>query len=48
MRCKLCGGLLMVVGGLLKSMTEYYKCRHCKRTWSLGLVHDDATASKTH
>lgn len=41
MRCKKCGGMLAVVGGLLHSLTEYYKCRHCKMVWALGPVEAD-------
>jgi phage FluMu protein Com len=38
MRCKLCGGILAIVAGKLFSLTEFYKCRHCKQVWSLGPV----------
>jgi len=42
MRCKHCGGLLRVLGGLLHSLVEYYECRHCKRKWALGPVDETA------
>jgi hypothetical protein len=36
MRCKHCGGMLRVLGGALKSLVEYYECRHCHAKWMLG------------